>query len=96
MQYGGSVYIITNVNNSVLYIGVTSNLLARVGEHRDRFYKESFTDTYNCHKLVYYQSFPRIEEAIIQEKRMKKWKREWKFELITSINPTWRDLYDEL
>lgn len=96
MQYGGTVYIITNTNNTVLYIGVTSNLHARVKQHKERCFSGAFTDEYNCHKLVYYESFPRIEEAIVQEKRMKKWKRSWKIDLINSMNPDWKDLFNEL
>lgn len=96
MQYGGTLYIMTNNFNTVLYIGVTSNLVARVQQHKERFYPRAFTDIYNCHKLVYYESYPRIEEAIVQEKRIKKWKRAWKIDLINSINPTWKDLFNEL
>ena len=84
----------TNKNNNVLYIGVTSNLYARVTEHKEKKYPDSFTARYNCCKLVYYESFSRIEEAIIREKRMKKWKREWKIKLINEMNPGWEDLHE--
>jgi len=96
MQYGGTVYILTNKHHNVFYIGVTSNLMARIYEHKDKFYPNSFSAKYNCNKLVYYESFPRIEEAIVMEKRLKKWKKEWKIRLINSINPNWVDLYDDL
>ena len=93
MQYGGCVYIVSNQSHSVLYIGVTANLLVRVTEHREKRNPESFTAKYNCCKLVFYESFPRIEEAIIREKQMKKWKREWKERLIIEVNPAWIDLF---
>jgi len=96
MKYGGSVYIMTNVNHTVLYIGVTSNLSHRVYEHRNRVYSNSFTDKYNCTKLVYYEFFSRIEEAIAKEKQLKNWHREWKINLINSFNPYWEDLTDDL
>ena len=96
MQYGGCIYIMTNYNNKVLYIGVTSNLYARVSEHKEKKYSDSFTAKYNCNKLVYYESFSRIEEAIIKEKQMKKWKREWKERLINEMNPQWIDLFETL
>ena len=96
MQYGGCVYIISNYSHSVLYIGVTSNLLARVTEHANKTYPDSFSAKYNCYKLLYYENFPRIEEAIAREKQMKKWKREWKERLINEMNPDWRDLYETL
>lgn len=96
MQYGGSVYLLTNHWNTVLYLGVTSNLIARVGEHKDKSYPNSFSSAYNTCKLVWYESFTRIEEAIAKEKVMKKWKREWKENLIRQMNPDWKDLYDTL
>ena len=96
MQYGGAIYILTNRSNTVLYIGVTSDLYARVIQHRDKVFPDSFTAKYNCHKLVYYESFSRIEEAIATEKIMKKWKRQWKLNLINQINPEWKDLLDTL
>ena len=96
MQYGGSVYLLTNYRNSVLYLGVTANLIARVNEHRNNIYSDSFTSKYNCYKLVYYESFSRIEEAIDREKTIKKWKRKWKENLINKMNTDWRDLFDTL
>lgn len=82
--------------HTVLYIGVTSNLYARVKEHKEKFYPESFTAKYNCNKLVYYESYSRIEDAIAREKILKKWNREWKEKLIIEVNPDWKDLFDEL
>jgi putative endonuclease len=96
MQYGGTVYILTNPAHTVLYTGVTSNLYARISQHKEKVFPESFTAKYNCNKLLYYQSFSRIEEAIAYEKKIKKWKREWKEKLINDINPQWRDLFNEI
>ena len=88
------VYFMTNSNNTVLYVGVTSNLEKRVWEHKQSIVKSSFTYKYNCHKLVYYEAFGDIRYAIAREKQIKNWKREWKNELITNKNPDWVDLSD--
>ena len=96
MQRGGAVYIMTNKNNKVLYIGVTSNLVKRVYEHRTHAIQGSFTDKYNCTKLVWYQDFGRIEEAITEEKRLKGGSRQQKIELINSSNHEWKDLWNEI
>ncbi len=96
MKYGGCVYIISNRSHSVLYIGVTSDLPARINEHRSKKYPDAFTAKYNCDKLLYYQTFSRIEEAIFREKQLKKWKREWKEKLISEMNPGGIDLYESL
>ena len=85
----------TNVFNTVLYVGVTSDLFSRVNEHKTKKYPDSFTAKYNCNKLVHYEMFPSIEEAIGREKQLKKWKREWKNKLIEETNPRWTDLYSE-
>ncbi len=96
MQSGGSVYLLTNHWDSVLYLGVTSNLIARVSEHRNKVHAGSFTAKYNCNKLVWYEMFSRMEEAIDREKKLKKWKHDWKAELIHQMNPEWKDLFDTL
>lgn len=96
MTRGGCIYIMTNLSNRVLYIGVTSTLYFRIKEHKDKLYTQSFTSKYNCSKLVYYESFGFIEEAIAREKQLKNWKREWKIALIQLNNPDWKDLFDEL
>ena len=96
MQRGGAVYIMTNKNNKVLYIGVTSNLVKRVYEHRTHAIPGSFTDKYNCTKLVWYQGFGRIEEAITEEKRLKGGSRQQKIDLINSSNHDWKDLWNEI
>jgi len=85
----------TNVFNTVLYIGVTSDLFSRVTEHKDKKYPDSFTSKYNCNKLVYYEMYPTIEEAIGKEKQLKKWKREWKNKLVQDLNPQWIDLFND-
>ena len=95
MERGGCVYILTNVFNTVLYIGVTSDLYARIIEHRDKIYPESFTVKYNCYKLVYFEMYSTIDEAIGIEKRLKKWNRDWKIKLIEKDNPNWEDLFSE-
>ena len=96
MQHGGSVYIMTNSTRTTLYVGVTSDLRGRLLQHKEHFYKESFTDRYNCTICVYYEHFGRIEEAVTREKEIKKWRREKKDKLITSMNPTWEDLWKEI
>ena len=71
MERGGIVYFITNKTHTVIYVGVTSDLRSRVWEHKNKIYPDSFTAKYNCDKLVYYNFFPSIEEAIDEEKRIK-------------------------
>ncbi len=92
MHKGGSVYIMTNKHRNVLYIGVTSNLPARIQQHISHTFKNSFTDRYNIEYLVYYETHFNIESAISREKEIKKWRREKKNELINSFNPDWNDL----
>ncbi|MBR5167771.1 MAG: GIY-YIG nuclease family protein [Salinivirgaceae bacterium] len=87
----GYIYILTTENNKVMYIGVTSNLVKRVYEHKTHVYK-GFTSKYNVTKLVYFEEFPEIEQAILREKQLKKWHREWKNQLVESMNPKWKDL----
>lgn len=76
----------------MLYIGVTADLFFRLQEHKAKKYSESFTSKYNCAKLVYYENFLTIDEAISREKQLKNWHRKWKENLIESVNPTWKDL----
>lgn len=75
MERGGCAYIITNSTHTVLYIGVTSDLYSRIFEHREKKYSESFSARYNCYKLVYFEQFISIEEAIAKEKQLKNWKK---------------------
>ena len=88
------VYILTNYNNRTLYIGVTNNLERRVSEHKQKLI-EGFTKKYNCNKLVYYEHFLSIKQAIEREKYLKGKKRIFKEELINSINSDWKDLSNE-
>ena len=88
----GYVYILTNTNNTVLYIGVTSNLAKRVYEHKNKEVR-GFTEKYNLHKLIYYEIFKDMMNAIIREKQIKGWLRSKKTLLIEKINPDWNDLY---
>lgn len=96
MKKGGYVYILTNKNKTVLYTGVTSNLPKRIHQHKTHFYKGSFSDRYNTEFLVYYKGYPYIEEAITEEKRIKAGSRKSKEKLINSMNPEWKDLYNDL
>ncbi|MFN8672088.1 MAG: GIY-YIG nuclease family protein [Candidatus Sericytochromatia bacterium] len=89
------IYFMANNNNKCLYIGVTNNIERRVLEHKTNLNK-SFTSKYKCYKLVYTEIFYKIEEAILREKQLKKWKREWKNLLVSQINPNWDDLYFNL
>ena len=92
MERGGYVYIMTNKRYGVLYIGVTSDLAARITQHRQGK-GGSFTSRFNCKLLVYVEHYPTIEDAIAREKAMKAWKRMWKIEAIEAQNPAWDDLY---
>ncbi len=90
MQY--YIHILASKKNGTLYIGVTNKLLKRVYEHKNALTK-GFTDKYNVHKLVYFETSSDIEEAIKREKKLKKWNRNWKIALIEKNNPGWNDLY---
>ncbi len=92
MERGGAIYILTNKNNTVLYTGVTSDLRKRLYEHKNKIYATSFTKKYNVSKLVYFEVFSLIEEAIAREKQIKSGSRKKKIELVESINPDWEDL----
>jgi len=96
MFKGGFVYILTSAGNTVLYVGVTSDLHKRVCQHRHKHYPGSFTARYNCSKLVYYRFFERIEYAIAEEKRIKGGSRKQKIALIESVNADWADLWSEV
>ena len=86
------VYILTNKKNGVLYIGMTSSLIKRIQEHREKLVK-GFTEKYNIHKLIYYEQTEDISSALAREKSLKKWNRNWKIQLIEKENPNWEDLY---
>jgi putative endonuclease len=89
------VYMMANNYNNVLYIGITNDLVRRVYEHKNDIIK-GFTNKYKCHKLVWFTSTHDINAAILTEKRMKKWNKQYKVNLINKNNPDWEDLYDEL
>ena len=93
MLKNGYVYILSNKNRITFYIGVTNNLEKRVSEHRSG--KGSiFTSKYNLADLVYYELIPDIEQAIKREKQLKRWHRDWKINLIKSVNPDMKDLFE--
>ena len=89
------VYILASEKNGTLYVGITSNLIKRIYEHKNNIVK-GFTEKYKVHKLVYYEECSDIYEAIQREKQVKRWYRKWKIELIENFNPEWEDLYYKL
>ncbi|MCC2646797.1 MAG: nuclease [Rickettsiaceae bacterium] len=89
------VYIITNKPKGVMYIGVTNDLARRIYEHRAKIV-EGFSKKYGLNKLVYIESYNNSLEAISREKQLKNWHRNWKINLIESINPHWEDLYESV
>lgn len=91
----GWVYFLTNEYNTTFYVGVTSNLIKRVYEHKSKNV-EGFTKTYGLNKLVYFEQFDDIKDAILREKQLKNWKRSWKEDLIKGFNSDYRDLYNEI
>ena len=95
MQKQSFVYILFNKSDGVLYTGITSDLVKRVFEHKSKVIK-GFTQKYNVDKLGYYEIFKDIEQAILREKQIKAGSRKKKIELIESINPEWRDLYEDI
>lgn len=91
----GYIYIMSNQKRGTLYIGVTSNLVKRVYEHKHKLFK-GFTNDYNLDCLVYYEVIDSVETAIIREKQLKNWHRHWKINLIEKMNPEWDDLYENI
>ena len=89
------VYMLTNLSNQVLYIGVTNQLLRRVYEHKAHLV-DGFTQKYNVTKLVYFEQTDDVRVAIAREKQLKRWRRDKKNHLVNQFNPEWRDLYSEL
>jgi len=90
-DYNFYVYILTNWNDTVMYIGMTNNLERRLYEHKNKLV-EGFTKKYNVHKLVYYEHGNDVHAAIAREKEIKKWRREKKNNLVKTMNPEWKDL----
>jgi putative endonuclease len=93
MQY--YVYMMTNAKYGTIYTGVTNDLVSRTTDHREKK-KAGFTKRYNLTKLVHYEPYADVRDAIHREKCIKAWKREWKIALIEKENPDWRDLYEEI
>jgi putative endonuclease len=89
------VYIVVNGLGGTLYIGVTNDLIRRVHEHKNKV-AEGFTKKYDLDRLLYFEAFDDIENAIRREKRLKKWNRAWKIRLIEETNPNWTDLYPSI
>ena len=89
-----AVYIVASQRNGTIYTGVTSDLLGRIHQHRAKVI-ESFTAEHDCDRLVWFEVHQEMESAIIREKRIKKWRRRWKLELIEKDNPRWRDLAED-
>ena len=89
------IYFITNTYNNVLYVGVTNDLIRRMAEHKAKVNK-GFTLKFNCNKLVYFEEFDKIIDAIAREKQIKNWKRSWKDELVNKENADWNDLSDSI
>lgn len=89
------VYILASDRNGTLYVGVTSDLVQRIYQHKNKFVP-SFTEKYSVDKLVWFEACDSIEGAIVREKQIKKWKREWKINLIEATNPYWNDLFDSI
>ena len=89
------VYMLASKQNGTLYVGVTSNLIKRVFEHRSEAVA-GFTSNYHVHDLVWYELHETMESAILREKQLKDWRRAWKLRLIEGENPEWRDLYQTL
>lgn len=90
-----AIYIMTNRRNGTLYVGVSTELVLRVYQHRESLV-EGFTKRYGLARLVYYEWHADVASAIRREKRVKRWRREWKLRLVESMNPYWRDLWFDL
>jgi len=89
------VYMMASERNGTFYIGVTSDLIARVWQHKNNV-ADGFTKKYAVHQLIWYETHESMESAILREKSLKKWNRIWKLRLIEQMNPEWQDLYDQL
>ena len=95
IQKSPCVYLLASKPDGVLYLGVTSDLVKRIWQHKNSFV-DGFSKKYNVHNLVWFEQHVDILSAITREKNIKRWKREWKVRLIEESNPEWRDLYDEI
>ena len=90
-----AVYILASQRNGTLYLGITSNLIKRIWEHKNNLV-EGFTQKHNVHQLVYFEQHGDMLAAIAREKQLKKWNRDWKLALIEKSNPEWRDLWEDI
>jgi len=90
-----TAYIITNQNHNVLYVGSTRDLVGRTCKHKNKHYSKSFSARYNVNKLVFYEQFNKITDAVNREKQIKSGSRQKKIDLINSMNPKWKDLYND-
>jgi len=90
-----AVYILASQRNGTLYVGVTSDLIERIHEHKSN-QVDGFSKNYKIHSLVYFEQHETMDSAILREKQLKKWNRKWKLELIEENNPEWQDLYETL
>jgi len=95
MERQPCVYVLASKRNGTLYVGVTSNLIKRVWEHKQHFVA-GFTQKYRVDRLVWYELHETMESAISREKAIKSWKRSWKIRSIEAVNPEWRDLYHDM
>ena len=95
MERQPCVYLLASGRNGTLYAGVTSDLVARVWQHREHFV-DGFSSRYGVTRLVWYEQHPTMESAIHREKRIKRWNRAWKIRLIDEANPSWRDLWPDI
>ena len=93
-DFSPTVYLLASRRNGTLYVGVTSNLLGRIHQHRTASLR-GFTSEYGIKRLVWFEQHSTMESAIVREKRIKKWERPWKLELIEASNPDWRDLSED-
>ena len=90
-----AVYVLASDRNGTLYVGVTSDLVLRIWQHKNDVV-EGFTEKYGVHRLVYFEQHDSMQAAILREKQLKKWNRAWKLELIEKDNPEWLDLWDQI
>jgi len=90
-----TVYMLASKKNGTLYIGVTSHLIKRIWQHKNKIFN-GFTDDYQVNRLVYFEQFDDMYSAITREKQLKTWNRAWKISLIEKANPNWNDLYDSI
>jgi putative endonuclease len=91
-QRFGFCYLMASGYHGTLYLGMTSDLALRVSEHKSKTHPKSFTARYDCNRLVWYERFDLVTDAIAREKQIKHWKRDWKIALIEDANPRWEDL----